>query len=391
MSPVLVSHRSNRRVLMLVSLILPMLLAASETLPVHAAGALFMAPSSQPAQAVGSMLTYEVNVTGMDPFNVWDVSVKSDPAVLNPVSISVANDILGSVFQVANCINGVGTGCAITDGAGVAHSAAASGTGAAFGGAGLVFTITYQVMGSGFSFLTIPAGLDTIANSGATITHSDIGGVYGTPPILPIAGFTFSPTAPNRGDKVTFDGSSSTDANVGGTIVNYAWTLTPIAGGAMITNMTTEPIMIHTFGPTEVGTFSVALVVSDNLGISSPPTAQMITVTQLTPSDFSFSADTNSLTIHPGHSGSSVLTLQGLNGFTGDVTLSASAPSGLFSSFDVNPVSVSTTSVTSVLTVTAHIRPGTYSVTINATDGTLVHSITLTVVVAPHSGANAPR
>src|SRR5437870_3114583 len=89
MSPVLVSHRSNRRVLMLVSLILPMLLAASETLPVHAAGALFMAPSSQPAQAVGSMLTYEVNVTGMDPFNVWDVSVKSDPAVLNPVSISV--------------------------------------------------------------------------------------------------------------------------------------------------------------------------------------------------------------------------------------------------------------------------------------------------------------
>src|SRR3989475_11790318 len=204
MSPVLVSHRSNRRVLMLVSLILPMLLAASETLPVHAAGALFMAPSSQPVQAVGSMLTYEVNVTGMDPFNVWDVSVKSDPAVLNPVSISVANDILGSVFQVANCINGVGTGCAITDGAGVAHSAAASGTGAAFGGAGLLFTITYQVMGSGFSFLTIPAGLDTIANSGATITHSDIGGGDGCHPIPPTARFTFSPSAPNQGDTLSF-------------------------------------------------------------------------------------------------------------------------------------------------------------------------------------------
>src|SRR3989442_8300880 len=214
MSPVLVSHRSNRRVLILVSLILPMLLAASEALPVHAAGALFMAPSSQPAQAVGSMLTYEVNVTGMDPFNVWDVSVKSDPAVLNPVSISVANDILGSVFQVANCINGVGTGCAITDGAGVAHSAAASGTGAAFGGAGLVFTITYQVMGSGFSFLTIPAGLDTIANSGATITHSDIGGVYRTPPSATTPRVPFFPIVPNQGDKVTFVGSSSTAANV---------------------------------------------------------------------------------------------------------------------------------------------------------------------------------
>ena len=390
MSLVPVSHRSNRRVLMLVSLVLPMLLAASESLPVHAAGALFIAPSTQPAQAVGSTLTYEVNVTGIDPFNVWDVSVKSDPAVLNPVSISVANDILGSVLQVANCINGVGTGCAITDGAGVAHSAAASSTGAAFGGAGLVFTITYQVMGSGFSFLTIPAGLDTIANSGTTVDHSDIGGVYGTPPILPIAGFTFSPTAPNQGDKVTFDGSSSTDANVGAAIVNYAWTITPVGGGTAITNTTSQPVMIHTFGPTEVGTFSVALVVSDNLGISSLPTAQMITVTQLTPSDFSFSADTNSLTIHPGHSDSSVLTLQGLNGFTGDVTLSASAASGLFSSFDVNPVSVSTTSVTSVLTITAHIRPGTYGVTVTATSGTLVHSVTLTVVITPHPGANAP-
>src|SRR5207245_10874804 len=113
MSPVLVSHRSNRRVLMLVSLILPMLLAASETLPVHAAGALFMAPSSQPAQAVGSMLTYEVNVTGMEPFNGWNVSVKSDPAVLNPVSISVGKEIGGSRFTVANDSNGLVTGRAI--------------------------------------------------------------------------------------------------------------------------------------------------------------------------------------------------------------------------------------------------------------------------------------
>jgi|SRR5712691_2940801 len=390
MNPFRRGNRSYRRVLLLVSLILPMLLAASETLPVHAAGALFIAPSSQPAQTVGSTLTYEVNVTGIDPFNAWDVSVLSDPAVLNPVSISVSNNLLGSVFQVANCINGVGTGCAITDGAGIAHSSAASGTGVAFGGAGLIFTITYQVMGSGFSFLTFPAGLDTIANSGATVTHTDIGGVYGTPPIVPLAAFTFSPAAPNQGDKVTFDGSASTDANVGAAIVNYAWTLTPMAGGATITNTTSQPIMIHTFGPTEVGTFSTALVVSDNLGISSLPTTHMITVTQLTPPDFSFSADTISLTIHPGHSGSSVLTLQGSNGFTGDVTLSASAPSGLFSSFDVNPVSVSTTSVTSVLTITSHIRPGTYSVTVTATNGSLVHSITLTVVITPHPGANVP-
>jgi uncharacterized membrane protein len=149
--------------------------------------------------------------------------------------------------------------------------------------------------------------------------------------------------------------------------------------------------MVHTFAAPEAGTFSVALVVLDNLGISSLTATHTITVTQVAPPDFSFSAEMSSLTIHPGRSGSSVLTLQGLNGFTGDVTLSVAGPSGLVTSFDVNPVSVSTTSVTSTLTVTAHIRPGTYSVTVTATAGTLVHSVKLTVVVTPHLGANTPK
>jgi hypothetical protein len=376
---------------MLVSLILPMLLAATETLPVHAAGTLFIAPSSQPAQAVGSTVTYKVNVTGMDPFDSWDISVKSTPAVLNPVSISVANNIVGSVFEVANCINGVGTGCSINDGAGVAHSAAASPTGTAVGGAGLAFTITYKVAGSGFSFLTIPVGLDTIAAGGVTVSHSNIGGVYGTPPTLPMAAFTFSPTMPNQGDKVTFDGSSSSDTNTGASIVSYAWTISPVSGGTPITNTTSQPLMVHTFAAPEAGTFSVALVVEDNLGISSLTATHTITVTQVAPPDFSFSAEMSSLTIHPGRSGSSVLNLQGLNGFTGDVTLSVAGPSGLVTSFDVNPVSVSTASVTSTLTITAHIRPGTYTVTVTAMAGTLVHSVKLTVVVTPHMGANTPK
>jgi hypothetical protein len=368
-----------------------MLLAASETLPVHAAGTLFIAPSSQPAQAVGSMITYKVNVTGIDPFDSWDVSVKSDPAVLSPVSISAANSILGSVFQVANCINGVGTGCAITDGAGVAHSSAVASSGVGVGGAGLVFTITYKVAGSGFSFLKIPTGLDTIASSGVTVSHSNIGGVYGMAPVLPIARFTFSPAMPNQGDKVTFDGSSSSDANTGTSIVSYAWSISPMSGGTPILNTTSQPLMVHTFAATEVGTFSIALIVLDDLGISSLTATHTITVAQVTPPDFSFSADMSSLTIHPGRSGSSVLSLQGLNGFTGDVTLSVASPSGLVTSFDVNPVSVSTMSVTSTLTITAHIRPGTYSVTVTATAGTLVHSVKLTVVVTPHLGANAPK
>jgi len=33
------------------------------------------------------MITYQINVTGMDPLDSWDVSVKANQSVLNPVSI----------------------------------------------------------------------------------------------------------------------------------------------------------------------------------------------------------------------------------------------------------------------------------------------------------------
>ena len=353
------------RAVLLVCLVAPALfLAFSSIPPAHAAGILFIAPSSQPAQAVGSMLSYEVNVTGMDPFDSWDVSVKSDPAVLNPVSISVANSILGSVIEVANCVNGVGSGCLITDGAGVAHSGGAASSGVGVGGAGLVFTITYKVVGSGFSFLKIPTGLDTIGSSGVFVSHSNIGGVYGTPPILPIAVFTFSPVAPNQGDKVTFDGSSSTDANTGATIVNYAWTISLRSGGTTITNMTSQPLMVHTFGAAEVGTFSVTLIVEDNLGISSQPTSHEITV------GFNFNLSVpspSSLTVVQGSTSStSSIDATFVSGPTAPVTFSASAlPAGVTATFTHNQCNPTCT-VTVSFAATANAALGATTVSIRA-------------------------
>jgi hypothetical protein len=55
----------------------------------------------------------------MDPFDSWDVVVQADPSVLDPLSSSVAGNMLGSVTQVANCVNGLaGSGCSISDNAG---------------------------------------------------------------------------------------------------------------------------------------------------------------------------------------------------------------------------------------------------------------------------------
>jgi PKD repeat protein len=372
---------SRIRAVLLASLIVPALLLASSIPLVHGAGILFIAPSSQPAQAVGSTVTYRVNVTGMDPLDSWDISVKSTPAVLNPVSISVANNIVGSVFEVANCINGVGTGCSINDGAGVAHSAAASPTGTAVGGAGLAFTITYKVAGSGFSFLTIPVGLDTIAAGGVTVSHSNIGGVYGTPPYVPVAAFTFSPTAPNSGNHVTFDGTSSSDANTGATIVNYTWTISS-SGGPTITNMTSQPVMVHTFGPTDAGVFKAALIVEDNLGISSQPTSHMITVSA--PFDFSLSAlSPDSLTVVQGSTSAASSVIATLtSGTTSPITFSTSTlPTGVTATFTNNPCSPTCT-VTVLFTATANAALGTKTVSMHAGGGGATHSTNIALTVS---------
>jgi hypothetical protein len=279
------SARRSSLVVLLASLIVPILFVGLATPSVHATGVLLISPSNRPAQAVGSTLSYQAEVFGMDQFNAWDIIVRTDPSVLTAISISVSNNMFGSVFEVANCVEGVGSGCSIRDGAGVAHSAAASSTGASMGGNGLLFTVTYRVKGSGYSFLTLPSGLDIIANSGATVSHSDSNGVYGNPPVVPIASFTFSPAPPaniTQGvDNVTFDASLSTDP-AGGTITNYAWEITPVSGGYLdIKASTSQPIWLHQFNGTyEVGDLVVTLIVTDNLSPpkSSQPFSQLITV-----------------------------------------------------------------------------------------------------------------
>src|SRR6266704_5501476 len=284
MSPIQDVHGSSRLVLLLAWTVFPLLLVVPSSIPpVHAAGTLFVGPSQQGPVTVGTTITYQVNVTGMDPFDGWDVVVQADLSVLDPLSISVAGNVLGSVTQIANCVNGTGSGCSINDGAGGAQSAADSFS-TPIGGSGLLFTITYKVVNDGFSYLRIPAGLDTIVNSGVAVAHSDSRpAVYGNPPFVPIADFTFSPSPPaniTQGiDNVTFDGSSSSDPT-GGRITSYDWVIRPLGGGNLaITNTTFGPTWVHRFsGFFEVGDLVVTLVVHDDGGLSSQPFPKVITV-----------------------------------------------------------------------------------------------------------------
>jgi N-acetylneuraminic acid mutarotase len=96
---------------------------------------------------------------------------------------------------------------------------------------------------------------------------------------------------------------------------------------------------------------------------------------------FTLSASPSSLTINPGASGTTAITVTGRNGFTGNVTLAASnLPSGVTASFGTNP-----TSGTSVLTLTASssvVAHPYYNVGITGTSGSLTSTVFLPLTVS---------
>src|SRR5205823_303420 len=88
--------------------------------------------------------------------------------------------------------------------------------------------------------------------------------------------------------------------------------------------------------------------------------------------DFSLSASPTSVTVVQGANGTSTVTENDLNGYSGTVSLSASGlPSGVTASF--NPTST-TGSSTLTLTADSTAATGTATITITGTDRTLTHT-----------------
>jgi uncharacterized membrane protein len=97
--------------------------------------------------------------------------------------------------------------------------------------------------------------------------------------------------------------------------------------------------------------------------------------------DFTLSSSPTSVTVTQGSSGSSTITVNPTNGFTGSVSLSASGlPAGVSASF--NPASTTGTS-SLTLTATGTATTGTATVTITGTSGSLSHTTTVTLTVNP--------
>lgn len=99
--------------------------------------------------------------------------------------------------------------------------------------------------------------------------------------------------------------------------------------------------------------------------------------------DYSVAVSPSSVTTSPGGTASYTVSVAGVNGFAGDVSLSLGGLSTSQASWSFDPPVVQGGSGAAQLTVTtsATIAPGTYPLTIAATSGSTVHTATATLVV----------
>jgi subtilase family serine protease len=117
-------------------------------------------------------------------------------------------------------------------------------------------------------------------------------------------------------------------------------------------------------------------------GLGSPLTATFTPVPS-TPPSFSLSASPSALTIKAGSSGSSTLTAASINGYSGTVALTVTAPTGWTTSLSSGSISVPPSSASTLtVTVPSTAKAGTYTIAVEGiASGLAPHTATITVTV----------
>jgi hypothetical protein len=185
----------------------------------------------------------------------------------------------------------------------------------------------------------------------------------------PVAAITSPATdlTVNPGDAVTFVGSG---ADPDGTIAAYAWSF---PGGSPASSTLASPAPVAYSTP---GGYAASLVVTDDRGLASAPATRTVTV-----AGFSLAATPSSQSLSPGATARYSATVTAGSGFTGLVTFAADGlPSGSTATFSPSTLVGGGTSDVDIA-ATAATPPGTYAITIRATSGPLVKSVSVTLVV----------
>jgi len=196
--------------------------------------------------------------------------------------------------------------------------------------------------------------------------------------------------APSSSTLSVSQGSRATDTvtvtDVGGFTGSVALSASGLPSGvtaAFATNPTTgSSVMTLTASSTApVGTSTVTI--TGTSGTLTASTSIALTVAINTPPSFTLASSASTISVTQGSSATDTITVTGLGGFSGSVTLAASGlPTGVAATFGTNPATGS-----SMLTLTASSSAtlGAATVTITGTSGTLtaLTAIAITVSAKP--------
>lgn len=383
---------------------------------VHAAGLVYVNPETTPIQSVGSNFTVTVQVANIDPFNGWDIQIQSNSSVINATSLSIAGNIFvanytgSQIFPLANCINGVGVKCTSSDVMGVVHSAVL-----AFGSplpsgptaGGLLFTITYHVVGSStYSPIhilseVIPDG----ANPPVSVQTED--GIYGVPP-----GQGFKLTASPNATSIRI-GSPNATSTQKESRVNVTVTVSSFGGYSGVVYLTLKSSQSGLLLSLNVTSVSVLPSQASyvNLNVTSDPAyskynqtgtvritvtgtssglpeTTIVSINVLPPPDFVMGVSPSLLKIHATNSGSSIITLDTQSGFSGSIHLRMDVPPvpGLRASLGATDLTISpgqpAMTVFAVRTPPSDL-PFVYLINITASSQSLTHNPFQIIVRSP--------
>ena len=319
-----------------------------------------------------------INIAGSDPLNGFDIQVFADPTILSAASVSLGS-VLVSPSIVIERINGilvVGSTCAPQDANGVVHLGAAQ-IGSLTSASGVLFTINYNVVGnSAGTPISFNTGCSGTSVSGDCVTISN-----GSPTAVPETdlGTTFANL--NDFDMTPAFASLSTPAGVPiSDVISYT------AKGAFSDSLT-ETVT----GPCTLATGSVDLSFptgSDTLTCSSATNGDFpVTVTatgfstsishtahvafHVGPAGFSSTLNPASVTIPRGNSATTIVTLTGVSGFSGSVSIAATGPTGITGSASPSMVTLtpdgsgySTATSTLTVNVAGSVGTGVYSLAV---------------------------
>lgn len=318
---------------------------------------LYVSPVQTQYHSIGTKFNVSIQVENFEQFNGWDIHVRSNSSIINPLAFDASSNIFvvnstngpPAGGELAHCINGSGTGYCndSSEGSGIVHSAAAY-QGVLQQGGGLLFTITYNVTGFGFSDIAIFE--DQISNgSYGSVSHTTNLGIYGNKTIRPDFILDATPS--------TF---ALTLARLHSVSQNVTITLTSIDNFNGQASLQAQSNLVISFVPSTVflsgnGTASSTLIVTasnttqstqyfvnvtGSVGTSSH--SQILSVRVNPIPDFIMSVTPSILKIHATNSGSSIITLDTQSGFSGSIHLKMDVPPGLVASigatdFNIRP------------------------------------------------------